>query len=247
MRQPAGARLRGRRRCRASWGSAERNDALQSLRDGRARVCVATDVAARGLDLPDLGLVVHADLPVNKAGAAAPQGRTGRAGKKGVSVLLVPAYADRAPRDAAPARETSPYVKPRVAREDRPAAPAKPKREYDRPRDAAVPYRPEAQPDRAPFKKPRASDSKGPRESAPYVPAGAAGAAPERPAFKKKRPFEGGPRSDFKKPDGASAARGAFKPGGDFKGGKAKPGIEKSFKGPKKPFKPKNKGNDWKP
>ncbi|MFO1072038.1 MAG: helicase-related protein [Geminicoccaceae bacterium] len=35
--------------------------ALQAARDGRARVCVATDVAARGIDLPDLGLVVHAD------------------------------------------------------------------------------------------------------------------------------------------------------------------------------------------
>jgi ATP-dependent RNA helicase DeaD len=44
---------------------AERTRALQSLRDGRARVCIATDVAARGLDLPDLGLVVHADLPQN--------------------------------------------------------------------------------------------------------------------------------------------------------------------------------------
>ena len=36
------------------------------MRDGQARVCVATDVAARGLDLPDLGLVIHADLPTNK-------------------------------------------------------------------------------------------------------------------------------------------------------------------------------------
>ena len=68
----------------------ERMDALQALRDGRARVCVATDVAARGLDLPDLGLVIHADLPVNKQGLLHRSGRTGRAGKKGVSVLLVP-------------------------------------------------------------------------------------------------------------------------------------------------------------
>jgi len=51
---------------------------------------VATDVAARGLDLPDLGLVVHADLPVNRAGLLHRSGRTGRAGRKGVSVLLVP-------------------------------------------------------------------------------------------------------------------------------------------------------------
>jgi ATP-dependent RNA helicase DeaD len=68
----------------------ERNRALQSLRDGRARVCVATDVAARGLDLPDLGLVVHAELPHDAQVLQHRSGRTGRAGRKGVSVVLVP-------------------------------------------------------------------------------------------------------------------------------------------------------------
>jgi ATP-dependent RNA helicase DeaD len=68
----------------------ERNGALQSLRDGRSRVCVATDVAARGLDLPQLDLVIHADLPTNKETMLHRSGRTGRAGRKGVSVLLVP-------------------------------------------------------------------------------------------------------------------------------------------------------------
>jgi len=68
----------------------ERNSALQSLRDGRSRVCVATDVAARGLDLPDLDLVIHADLPTNKETMLHRSGRTGRAGRKGTSVLLVP-------------------------------------------------------------------------------------------------------------------------------------------------------------
>jgi ATP-dependent RNA helicase DeaD len=68
----------------------ERSDALQALRDGHARACVATDVAARGLDLPDLGLVIHADLPANKAALLHRSGRTGRAGRKGVSVLLAP-------------------------------------------------------------------------------------------------------------------------------------------------------------
>lgn len=68
----------------------ERAEALQALRDGRAQVCVATDVAARGLDLPDLGLVIHAELPQNKAALLHRSGRTGRAGRKGTSVLLVP-------------------------------------------------------------------------------------------------------------------------------------------------------------
>ncbi|MDB4952592.1 MAG: box helicase [Myxococcales bacterium] len=68
----------------------ERNLALQALRDGRARVCVATDVAARGLDLPDLGLVIHADLPQNKQMLVHRSGRTGRAGKHGIAIILVP-------------------------------------------------------------------------------------------------------------------------------------------------------------
>jgi ATP-dependent RNA helicase DeaD len=66
----------------------ERNNALQSLRDGRAQVCIATDVAARGLDLPDLDLVIHVDLPTNKATLLHRSGRTGRAGRKGVCLLL---------------------------------------------------------------------------------------------------------------------------------------------------------------
>lgn len=68
----------------------ERNAALSALREGRAQVCIATDVAARGLDLPDLDLVIHADLPTNKATFLHRSGRTGRAGRKGVSILLVP-------------------------------------------------------------------------------------------------------------------------------------------------------------
>jgi ATP-dependent RNA helicase DeaD len=76
-------------------GQAERNAALQALRDGRARVCVATDVAARGLDLPDLGLVIHADLPMGKAALLHRSGRTGRAGRKGISVLIAPYHRRR--------------------------------------------------------------------------------------------------------------------------------------------------------
>jgi len=68
----------------------ERTQALQSLRDGRARVCVATDVAARGIDLPNLDLVIHSDLPNDAEVMQHRSGRTGRAGRKGVSILLVP-------------------------------------------------------------------------------------------------------------------------------------------------------------
>jgi ATP-dependent RNA helicase DeaD len=68
----------------------ERNAALQALRDGRARVCVATDVAARGIDLPSLSLVVHVELPRDAETLQHRSGRTGRAGRKGTAVLIVP-------------------------------------------------------------------------------------------------------------------------------------------------------------
>ena len=67
----------------------ERTHALQAMRDGRARVCVATDVAARGIDLPNLELVIHAELPNNAETLLHRSGRTGRAGRKGISALIV--------------------------------------------------------------------------------------------------------------------------------------------------------------
>jgi len=73
----------------------ERSHALQAMRDGRARVCVATDVAARGIDLPNLELVIHAELPTNAETLLHRSGRTGRAGRKGVSALIVPAKMKR--------------------------------------------------------------------------------------------------------------------------------------------------------
>ena len=73
----------------------ERNHALQALRDQRARVCVATDVAARGIDLPSVSLVIHVELPRDAETLQHRSGRTGRAGRKGTAVLLVPHRARR--------------------------------------------------------------------------------------------------------------------------------------------------------
>lgn len=68
----------------------ERNQALQALRDRRARVCVATDVASRGIDLPSVSLVIHVEIPRDAETLQHRSGRTGRAGKKGTAVLVVP-------------------------------------------------------------------------------------------------------------------------------------------------------------
>ncbi len=67
----------------------ERNAAVAAMRRGRARVCVATDLAARGIDLPGLDLVVHAELPGSAETLLHRSGRTGRAGRCGRAVLVV--------------------------------------------------------------------------------------------------------------------------------------------------------------
>ncbi|KRB01688.1 helicase [Devosia sp. Root685] len=74
---------------------AERTNALQAMRDGRARICVATDVAARGIDLPNLDLVIHAELPMNADTLLHRSGRTGRAGRKGTCVIITPSSRKR--------------------------------------------------------------------------------------------------------------------------------------------------------
>src|SRR3546814_15874456 len=56
----------------------ERNHALQALRDRRARVCVATDVAARGIDLPSLSLLIHVEIPRDADTLPHRSARTGR-------------------------------------------------------------------------------------------------------------------------------------------------------------------------
>jgi ATP-dependent RNA helicase DeaD len=71
-------------------GELSQSERTHALRDRRARVCVATDVAARGIDIPDLELVIHADLPADAATLQHRSGRTGRAGRKGVCVVLAP-------------------------------------------------------------------------------------------------------------------------------------------------------------
>lgn len=96
----------------------ERTHALQAMRDGRARVCIATDVAARGLDLPGLELVIHADLPGNRETLLHRSGRTGRAGNKGVSALIVePKDRKKAERLLAAAAITATWAKPPSADE----------------------------------------------------------------------------------------------------------------------------------
>lgn len=72
-----------------AFSQTHRNAALAAMREGRARVCVATDLAARGVDLPGLDLVLHADLPASAEALVHRSGRTGRAGRSGFAILVV--------------------------------------------------------------------------------------------------------------------------------------------------------------
>jgi ATP-dependent RNA helicase DeaD len=67
----------------------ERNRALSAFKRGTLRVLVATDVAARGIDVQDIARVVHAEPPTDADAYTHRSGRTGRAGRKGTSSVLV--------------------------------------------------------------------------------------------------------------------------------------------------------------
>ncbi len=77
----------------------ERNWTLQQLRTGRVRVLVATDVAARGLDVPGITHVINFDLPRKAEDYVHRIGRTGRAGREGVAISFAAHQEKRLVRD----------------------------------------------------------------------------------------------------------------------------------------------------
>ena len=77
----------------------ERNRTLQGMRQGRVRVLVATDVAARGLDVPGISHVINFDLPRQAEDYVHRIGRTGRAGRSGIAISLAAHFEKRQVRD----------------------------------------------------------------------------------------------------------------------------------------------------
>ncbi|WP_074012589.1 ATP-dependent RNA helicase SrmB [Candidatus Sodalis sp. SoCistrobi] len=71
---------------------AKRNEAIKRMSDGRMNVLVATDVAARGLDIEDISHVINFDLPATADVYLHRIGRTARAGRKGCAISLVEAH-----------------------------------------------------------------------------------------------------------------------------------------------------------
>jgi len=66
----------------------QRKDALDGFKSGRYRVLVATDIAARGIDVTGIELVINYDLPDDPSNYVHRIGRTGRAGRKGHAISL---------------------------------------------------------------------------------------------------------------------------------------------------------------
>jgi ATP-dependent RNA helicase DeaD len=70
---------------------AERTRALDAFRKGSLAIMVCTDVASRGIDVPEISRVIHAELPSDPQVLTHRSGRTGRAGRKGTSIMMVAA------------------------------------------------------------------------------------------------------------------------------------------------------------
>src|SRR5690606_13486292 len=71
------------------------NRTLSAFRRGVVQILVATDVAARGIDVADIAAVVHDELPFDSDTYTHRSGRTGRAGQKGRSIILAPPRSER--------------------------------------------------------------------------------------------------------------------------------------------------------
>jgi ATP-dependent RNA helicase DDX21 len=77
--------------CEALHGDitqSQREKTLNAFREGKFSVLVATDVAARGLDIPNVDLVIHYEIPNDPETFVHRSGRTGRAGKEGTAILM---------------------------------------------------------------------------------------------------------------------------------------------------------------
>ncbi len=87
---------------------AQRDRVMRRFRSGQADVLIATDVAARGLDIPDVSHVVNYDVPESAEAYVHRIGRTGRAGKSGQAITLV------TPKETRWLRQIEKIVKARI-------------------------------------------------------------------------------------------------------------------------------------
>ena len=109
----------------------ERLKALAAFKAGEVDLLVATDVAARGLDIADLPAVFNFDVPFNAEDYVHRIGRTGRAGASGLAVTLVARDDTRLVSDIEKLIKKKIEIEPIELEDDRPVRPPRPRREFD--------------------------------------------------------------------------------------------------------------------
>jgi superfamily II DNA/RNA helicase len=67
----------------------QRDEVVKEFRDGKTRLLLTTDLLSRGIDIPQVNMVVNYDLPPNKETYVHRIGRCGRFDKKGVSITMI--------------------------------------------------------------------------------------------------------------------------------------------------------------
>ena len=155
----------------------ERLKALEAFKRGEVDLLVATDVAARGLDIADLPAVFNFDVPFNAEDYVHRIGRTGRAGASGIAVTLVSKSDARLVADIEKLIKKPIEVEALELDEERP----RPRRDWNEGRDAA-PERPRAEEaPRAEFAPRRSVKSADPFFDRPYEPQ--QGGVSETPAW----------------------------------------------------------------
>ncbi|MGF6771063.1 ATP-dependent RNA helicase RhlE [Paraburkholderia sp. GAS199] len=197
--------------------------ALERFKSGDVHMLVATDVAARGLDIDDLPLVINVDLPIVAQDYVHRIGRTGRAGASGVAVSLV--CADEAPQLAA----IEALIRQTLPREEEPGFEAEHRvpqtsatgEIIKKPKKPKKPKVPQALPGikQAPGKKPQPKGGESRRKAAP----------PQAVAVKNDTSFSSGSPFSVQKPrskpagkSGSNPAAGSHKPAGKPAGGRGK-------------------------
>jgi len=91
--------------------SGNRSRALSDFKEGKVRVLVATDIAARGLDIPTLKIVINYDIPHVTGDYIHRIGRTGRAGGDGLAITLL------SPHEEAALKDVEKLLKKKIKRE----------------------------------------------------------------------------------------------------------------------------------
>ncbi|SFR42172.1 Superfamily II DNA and RNA helicase [Yoonia tamlensis] len=181
---------------------AHRTRTLESFRDNKLRFLVASDVAARGLDIPAVTHVFNFDVPSHAEDYVHRIGRTGRAGRSGTAIMICIGRDDKNLADV----ET--LVNQEIPRKEVPGK-AAPARKSTEKADADTEAKPKRTRSRS-RRKPVDADAPQPvaeNTSAPKAPAKAAAPAPA-PAAEQKQPRDQKPREQKPREDRPQGGRG---------------------------------------